>query len=171
MLGRQMALFVACAAATHGLSAQTDFRDEMKPTYEALAKAYNSKDLDAVLKHADKDFKWKLVDGKEVNRDAAKASIRDQFERINSGNWEIKLTNAYKAGPVAITTAEYTFKGSVLDPAKKAYDVEFETVERHRWFRTGDQWVLTRAEVVSHRTVSQGQKVTPNAKTEGKPPR
>jgi hypothetical protein len=130
-----------CILATTAVYAQpAATREAMHTVYDSLTKAYNKGDVAGIMKWTSADYKWTMMDGKVLDKDKAKSSIKDQLIAVQSGTWKIRIVNVVAAGPVANVVAEYKFEGIMLDPSKKPYKTTFTSTERQNWIEGPTGW-------------------------------
>jgi len=150
-----------CSAQSANLKA------DMHATYDRVAEIYNDRNLADIMAMLSPDYKWTLCDGYVLKREAVQSSILDQFTQ--EGHWHIDILNVLGAGPVATAIVKFQFAGTVLDPAQKAYKIEFTSTERQTWIKTAHGWQQQSDEMLGQESTIDGKKARPNMSSTSKP--
>lgn len=140
-------------------------REALHQAYDALTRAYNSGNVDAIMQYTTPDFNWRLSDGKTISRAAARASIKQELSKIQSGHWRIDIQSVV-AQPVAATVVvTYTFRGIMLDNSNKPYRATFMSKERQNWLKTPSGWKQTMDAELDQKVINNGRTSLPNIDT------
>jgi len=159
-------LAVIVSASAFGQQRLALSKRELRTAYDSLSYNYNHENTDGVMSWLDKDFKWTLLDGKVLQRDASRAAIKDLFDSTDSGRWHIDMLNTMIAGPLATVIAQYRFDGLLIDPSKKKYKATLVTTERQTWLRGTSGWRQISDSLLTQKTYAGGLKTIANVNSD-----
>ena len=139
---------------------------ELRTVYDSVSFNYNHENIDGAMAWLDPDFKWTLLDGKVLNRDASRAAMKDFFDTTQSGHWHIDMLNTMVAGPLATVIAQYRFDGLLIDPSKKTYKATLVSTDRQTWFRGPNGWRQISDALLTQKTYAGGLKTDANVNSD-----
>jgi ketosteroid isomerase-like protein len=146
----------------------TPAQKQVKAQYAKLLEAYTEKKVDTVMNLTVPTFTWTLIDGKNIDRDKAKSTIKDLFESVDSGKWELEIDTLNTVGSIATSVVEFKFKGQLKDGKNnRTYPAEMKSEERHTWGLEKDGWKLRKVEILGQQTKTNGIKSTANVAGSG----
>jgi len=162
-----VASLTLATASTMCQGSKSDARSAIRAAYDRYNTAFKNKDIHTIMALFTADFKWKLVDGKSLDRAKTQAAIEQQMTAtVRVHKMSVKIERFTVRGDRAIVYTRELLVATMRGARGKLERLTSEETYRDTWVKTPDGWKFKLAVVLTSKAATKP--VRPAEKKESK---
>jgi len=140
---------------------------QLDSNYAAMSAAFKKKDIKVFGKFYASNFVGTQSNGIKQNRTQLLAQLQKQMNTAKDVTLERKVSKLVMKGSQAVATLDAQFKGRMKLGDGKEHQVEQKSKLENVWAKSGKDWVMVSAKLLTSSVSVDGRKVEPGSGRSG----
>lgn len=134
-----------------------DAKKEIQANYDAISKAFVTKDIDGLSKFYAPDFVAREKDGTTTPRERVIADFTRQMNMLKEVSWVKKIVKLTQKGDEATVTVKGNFKGKMPGQDGKSHPFTLQVTAEDVWVKGSAGWLLKSTLVLDRAATIDGK--------------